>query len=158
MDVKKKEDCKLEGEDEKTLTPRDLIWAAFQKVLGSVCMRIARTQVSKDKNIGEWLSQRYTDPKALSSAIDKIVYGRTNPPEMTGSPSIISLTPTGSMNEMFVGLHQLDYTKDAKHGCYLAETTLNSLEAAAEISPTWPPCSITSRTLSTTTLMHLENR
>lgn len=66
-------------------------------------------------NIGDWMQQEYSDHGKLKKAIQRIVYSRKVDNDLL--PAIVSLAPTSDVNDLYVGLHQLDYSSDAKHGC-----------------------------------------
>ena len=70
--------------------------------------------MTSEQNIGEWLNARYPDRRSFLRVIEKVVLERTSDELM---PAVVSVAPTSTINEMFVGLHQLDYSKEAKHGC-----------------------------------------
>lgn len=69
--------------------------------------------MTQNQNLGDWLNDRYQDRATFESAIRRIAYER-RPDHM---PALVSIVPNSTVNELFVGLHQLDYSKDAKSGC-----------------------------------------
>lgn len=66
-------------------------------------------------NIGEWMHQEYSDQGKLKKAIERIVYNRRVDNDLL--PQCVSLAPTSTANDLFIALHQLDYSIGAKHGC-----------------------------------------
>ena len=75
--------------------------------------------MTKHKNVGVWLNERYPNSDVFASAIHKIVKLR---PSDTVAPSVVSVAPTCTVNELFVSLDQLDFSQNAKHGCHLIVT------------------------------------
>lgn len=72
-------------------------------------------QVTEDKNLGEWLNEKYPEKQGFANAIQRIVWGRMS----DDMPGLVNLIPNVTVNEMFVGVHQLDFSKEAKSGCFL---------------------------------------
>ena len=68
--------------------------------------------MTQDENLGEWLNRRYPEKDMFRNAIRRIVM----PGALDDMPSVVSIVPREKVNELFVGLDQLDYSKDAKHG------------------------------------------
>lgn len=79
-----------------------------------------RFQVTRDQNIGEWLNARYKDPSAFASAIRSIVMSRAYGPTEAPPPTPVRIAPNATLNELYVELDQLDFSRQAKHGCCLA--------------------------------------
>ena len=73
--------------------------------------------MTENKNIGQWLNEQYPEKAKFKAAIQRIVLDRTCSDPM---PQLVHMVPNETMNECFLCLDQLDYTKDAKHGCYLS--------------------------------------
>jgi hypothetical protein len=65
-------------------------------------------------NLGDWLQENYPDEKKFKRIIDRIAYRWPEAP----MPQVVSVVPNATVNELYVGLHQLSYTMDAKHGCF----------------------------------------
>ena len=72
--------------------------------------------MTQDKNVGEWLNERYPDSKVFKAVIEKLVLSR---PPVDKGPAVATLAPTSTVNELFLSLDQLDYSREAKHGCCL---------------------------------------
>ncbi|CAK9100169.1 Uncharacterized protein SCF082_LOCUS46895 [Durusdinium trenchii] len=89
---------------------RELIWEAFLKV-------------TEDKNLGDWLQEKYSEPNTFLRAIERIVWGRDG---AQSCPDLVTLIPNSDAPELFVGLHQLDYSKDAKSGYFPHMSTLKT--------------------------------
>ena len=69
-------------------------------------------KVTAERNIGKWLNDQYRSRDHMQNAIHRILMARDAPEERKP----ISLAPTQTMNDFWVTLDQLDYSKDAKHG------------------------------------------
>lgn len=110
---------------------RDLIWECFQQVtaLGlswlddkhlmcwcqSYAFSILCTKVTAETNLGAWLNDEYGDRKKMAAVLDRVVTSRFS--ILQNMPDILSIEPLATLNECFVGIQQLDYGPNAKHGC-----------------------------------------
>ena len=74
------------------------------------------SQVTAEQNLGAWLNEEYGDRSKMKAALDRVVWARKADP-----PVLIGIEPLATINKCNVGIHQLDYSKDAKHGCCLVE-------------------------------------
>ena len=119
------ESAKVEAKPERSC--RDLIWEAFQKVLGWVMknqsymkpMKQLRNhehpKVTADQNVGQWLNETYPQRSSFRAVIDRVLFGG---PENIPN-GLVSMAPNQSENDLRIGLHQLCYGTQAKFGCYL---------------------------------------
>ncbi|CAK9103216.1 Uncharacterized protein SCF082_LOCUS48222 [Durusdinium trenchii] len=62
------------------------------------------------------MAKRYPEPRAFEAVIDRIVFER--PGARDDLPSVVSITPSTKVNELYVGIHQLDFSKNAKSGYF----------------------------------------
>ena len=72
--------------------------------------------MTQEENLGDWMAKRYPEPRAFEAGIDRIVFER--PGARDDLPSVVSITPSTKVNELYVGIHQLDFSKNAKSGCH----------------------------------------
>lgn len=70
-----------------------------------------------EHNLGQWLYEKYGDAERFRRVVDRVVHGRTTPEHPM--PACVQLIPTQDVSELFVALHQLDYSVNGKHGCFL---------------------------------------
>ena len=130
--------------------------------------------MTAEQNIGHWLNSEYKDRDKFKGVLNRVVFGQSAPdaPQLP----IVSLEPISSVNDMMVGIHQLDYSCEAKHGCYLSgflnsHATRDDLDLfhhfvflkvidhwASEIFPIWQRCMCTSRASCSTTSIPFVNR
>ncbi|CAK9035626.1 Uncharacterized protein SCF082_LOCUS21371 [Durusdinium trenchii] len=99
--------AKLEEENQKVKTTRDLIWDCFK-------------QVTADGNLGTWLNNIYGDHDKFEKVLSRVVMDRPH----EGFPSPVSVEPISTVNEFVVELRQLDYSQHAKHGYFPHMATL----------------------------------
>lgn len=140
----KTESAEEKGFDEKSKTSRDLIYDCFRRVWISesvskfTCpnhsiqptqnhclptrrvLYITLAKVTADQNIGEWLNEKYADRDKFQKVLNRAVYERASDDADDRTSMAVKLAPTSTVKEMFIRLDQLDYSADAKHGCYLA--------------------------------------
>lgn len=88
-------------EDNPKKSTRDLIWECFQKV-------------TSENNLGTWLNEEYGDCTKMKAALERVVWAR----KATDCPCLIGIEPVATINECMVGIHQMDYSQDAKHGYF----------------------------------------
>ena len=67
------------------------------------------------------MNGKYNDEKKFEKVIKRVVMDRTAAVPM---PQVVTVVPTESVTEMFVGLDQLCYDLNAKSGCNSAYTIL----------------------------------
>ena len=129
-------DLDAEVKDEKgEKTPRHLIWECFQQCLPKhmelslatqsfknmlqyvlpCLLELAHNGVTANQNIGEWLNTEYGDRDRLQNAIERMVESR----EVKEERRLLNLVPNETMNDFWLSLIQLDYSKDAKYGSNL---------------------------------------
>ena len=130
-------------------------------------------KVTADQNLGHWLNTEYKDRDKFKGVLDRVVLGQSahDAPQLP----IVSIEPISSVNDMMVGIHQLDYSSEAKHGCYLSDfnshATCGKLDLfyhvillnvidhwASKIFPIWQRCMCTSRASCSTTSTPFVNR
>lgn len=51
----------------------------------------------------------------MKNVLDRVVLSRTLPE--ISDPGVVSLEPVTTVSDFTVGVHQLAYSQDAKHGC-----------------------------------------
>jgi hypothetical protein len=71
-------------------------------------------QVTAEANLGDWLNDEYGDRSKMKRVLERVVMNR---PSKDPMPTCVSIEPVESLNECFVDITQLDYGRDAKHGC-----------------------------------------
>ena len=71
-------------------------------------------QVTAEANLGDWLNEEYGDRSKMKRVLERVVLNR---PSKDPMPSCLSIEPVDTLNECFVDITQLDYGRDAKHGC-----------------------------------------
>ncbi len=77
--------------------------------------------MTTDQNIGAWLNNEYGDKVKFKKVLDRVVFARRSDDDWPDrSHMCVTLAPTANVHEMYVRLDQLDYSADAKHGCYQA--------------------------------------
>lgn len=126
------------AEPDKPKTARDLIWDCFvqvgilatykikdkhrpaelQMIKSNTSDHLSHfilTEVTKTQNIGEWMNVEFKDTGKLERAIQRIVYDRLSPE----CDKPLTVAPNTTVNELTVMLYQLDYSQDAKSGCFL---------------------------------------
>lgn len=67
--------------------------------------------------MGDWLNQHYADKDKFRKVIERVVYQRPAVQSPDPLTQCVTLVPKSSVNELWVSLHQLDYSSEAKHGC-----------------------------------------
>ena len=75
------------------------------------------SRVTFEYNLGTWLNEEYGDRAKMKAALERVVWAR----QTTDCPNLNGIEPVATINECLVGIHQLDYSRDAKHGCFLIE-------------------------------------
>ena len=71
--------------------------------------------MTAETNLGAWLSAEYGDRLKMKAALERVVWQR----KATDCPNLIGIEPLADINEFNVGIYQLDYSQNAKHGCFL---------------------------------------
>lgn len=66
--------------------------------------------------MGAWLDALYADRSKFEHAIERVCLARLQPCEVQ---HVVNLAQTATCNELFVSIQQLDFSVNAKHGCYL---------------------------------------
>ena len=87
------------------------------------------SQVTSENNLGTWLNEEYGDCTKMKAALERVVWAR----KATDCPCLIGIEPVATINECMVGIHQMDYSQDAKHGCCLIEIIVESVHASHNI-------------------------
>ena len=87
------------------------------------------SQVTSEYNLGTWLNEEYGDRAKMKAALERVVWAR----QTTDCPNLIGIEPVATINECLVGIHQLDYSRDAKHGCFLIEIIVDSGRVSCNI-------------------------
>lgn len=72
------------------------------------------TKVTANTNLGTWLNDEYGDRTKMSAVLDRVVMDR---PCKEPIPGLVAIEPLHTLNECFIGIDQLDYGQNAKHGC-----------------------------------------
>ncbi|CAK9017407.1 Uncharacterized protein SCF082_LOCUS13627 [Durusdinium trenchii] len=91
-----------DGDPKAAKSSRDLIWECFQ-------------QVTANTNLGTWLNDEYGDRTKMSAVLDRVVMDR---PCKEPIPGLVAIEPLHTLNECFIGIDQLDYGQNAKHGYF----------------------------------------